>query len=196
MLRKLFKKNRTSGFTLVEALVAVSIFTLSVLAMLVSLGQGLSNIDYAKKKLIAEYLAQEGIEYVRNLRDTQVLYSVDPTTGWANFNSNLSNVTCYSANGCYFLDLPSSAFSNPNMPMAGIGILPCTETNGACPPLNYDNVTGVYGYSSGTNSGFIRKIQSQQINANETKISSTVFWNQGSGAYNITFSETLFRWVE
>src|SRR3989338_963368 len=50
MLRKLFKKNRKSGFTLVEALVAVSIFTLSVLAMLVSLGQGLSNIDYAKKK--------------------------------------------------------------------------------------------------------------------------------------------------
>ena len=53
------------GFTLVEMLVAVSIFTASILALLGILAQGISNTGYAKRKMIASYLAQEGVEYMK-----------------------------------------------------------------------------------------------------------------------------------
>lgn len=62
------------GFTLVETLVAISIFTVSLLGIMSVLASGISNTSYAKQKMVASYLAQEGIEYVRNMRDTAVLY--------------------------------------------------------------------------------------------------------------------------
>jgi len=68
----LLKNNK--GFTLVETLVAISIFTVSILGMMSILASGIADTNYAKQKITAEYLAQEGIEYVRNMRDTEVLY--------------------------------------------------------------------------------------------------------------------------
>lgn len=76
---------RGGGFTLVETLVSISIFTMSILGLMTVLSQGIVDIGYAKKKIMAGYLAQEGIEYVRNMRDTYVLYT--PLTGWGTFKS-------------------------------------------------------------------------------------------------------------
>jgi Tfp pilus assembly protein PilV len=78
------------GFTLVETLVAISIFTMSILGMISILASGVSDISYAKQKIAASYLAQEGIEYVRNMRDTAVLYNAtDAQHGWDAFKPTL-----------------------------------------------------------------------------------------------------------
>lgn len=181
------------GFTLIETLVAVSIFTMSILALLAVLTKSITNTNYAKTKIIASYLAQEGVEYIRNMRDTFVLYDVvDSQTGWNAFNTKLTSASCQSANGCYFDDLNLS-YTNPSQPMAGITVSSC---GASCPPLLYDGITGKYGYTSGVNSGFTRKIALNQTSANEIKISATVSWIQSSGSYNIVFSENLFNWVE
>ena len=79
-MKKINKLN--TGFTLVETLVAVSIFSISILGMMSVLGSSIANTNYAKRKIIATYLAQEGIEYIRNMRDTAVLYN-----GGGNWNS-------------------------------------------------------------------------------------------------------------
>ena len=71
------------GFTLVETLVAISIFSVSILGIMSVLASGISHANYAKQKMIALYLAQEGIEYARNIRDTKVLFSVN--NGWGEF---------------------------------------------------------------------------------------------------------------
>lgn len=73
------------GFTLVETLVAVSIFSMSIVVLMSVLGGGISDTQYAKEKMMAGYLAQEGIEYARNVRDTNVLYDVSPQDGWNAF---------------------------------------------------------------------------------------------------------------
>ena len=65
-MRKLLKQKNT-GFTLVETLVAISIFTISILGMLSVLASSIANTTYAKQKMVATYLAQEGIEYIRNI---------------------------------------------------------------------------------------------------------------------------------
>lgn len=78
------------GFTLVETLVAISIFTMSILGLMSILASNISNTTYVKQKIAAEYLAQEGIEYVRNLRDTAVLYdSTSGQNGWDAFKPTL-----------------------------------------------------------------------------------------------------------
>src|SRR3989344_755955 len=82
----------TTGFTLVETLIAVSIFSFSILALMAVLFQGISDTGYAKKKMIAGYLAQEGIEYIRNKRDYYVLYPANRS--WVNFrDGDISDIT-------------------------------------------------------------------------------------------------------
>ena len=81
-MEKLFKQ-KNKAFTLLETLVAISIFTVSILGIMSVLASGISNANYAKQKMTASYLAQEGIEYIRNMRDTNVLYSVNG--GWNGF---------------------------------------------------------------------------------------------------------------
>lgn len=192
-MKKITKLNK--GFTLVETLIAISIFTMSILALLVVLSQGISNTIYAKTKIIGSYLAQEGTEYTRNMRDTFVLYSASSQAGWDAFNSKLTNASCEGANGCFFDDRNVS-FADTTMPMTDLIFTACSSST--CPngALLYNSLTGKYNYVSGVNSGFIRKIRISQVSANETKVFSTVSWTQGSGTYSINFSESLYNWIE
>lgn len=190
------RKKLVSGFTLMETLVAISIFTMSILGLLSILSQGISNTGYAKQKIIAGYLAQEGIEYIRNMRDTYVLYdTVDANNGWNLFNTKLVSASCNTLNGCYFDD-GNTDYTNHSQSI-WISKLSINACGSSCPTLLYNATTGKYNYDiSGTNSGFSRMISVTPIPPDEMKISSTVSWKQGSGTYNITFSESLFNWVQ
>ena len=200
---KIFFKNKNQGFTLVETLVAISIFTISILALLAVLTQGVTSTYYARQKIVASYLAQEGIEYMRNMRDTFVLYDItlpNPAQhGWDAFNSKIApspGALCASENGCYFDDR-NVIFNKTAMPITDLILTACTSSTCANGALNYNSATGRYNYDvSGVNSGFTRQIKITQISLNETKISSTVYWTQGSGAYSISFSESLYNWIE
>lgn len=75
------------GFTLIETLVAISIFSISILAMMAVLADGISDTNYAKTKITASYLAQEGIEYIRNMRDNYVLYTDTTGLTWDDFKA-------------------------------------------------------------------------------------------------------------
>lgn len=189
-----FKKDKYNcGFTLVETLVAVSIFTLSVLGLMAVLSEGLADTSYTKNKIIGAYLAQEGVEYIRNLRDTYVLYGASGQAGWNAFNLKMTGANCDQANGCYFGDLIAGAFTDTSQPMIDIPLIACGVS---CATLLYDSASGKYNYTTGVNSVFIRKIRTVAISANETEVFSTVYWTKGSGTYQMTFSESLFNWVE
>jgi hypothetical protein len=163
----------------VETLVAISIFTVSILGLMAVLSQGISDTNYAKRKIIAEYLAQEGIEYIRNMRDTNVLYTIPG--GWDNFKSDIA--PCGSTNEC--------GFDNTVFPP---DVFVCATHEEEC-KLYEDN--GNYNTNSqGSDSGFVRTIYTDLISQDEIKVFSTVSWMQGSGERSITFSENLFNWAE
>ncbi|MDQ5954854.1 MAG: hypothetical protein QG583_782 [Patescibacteria group bacterium] len=200
-----FLKQKNKGFTLVETLVAIAIFTMSVVAMMVILGDSLSNLTYAKRKLTATYLAQEGVEYMRNLRDTYVLY-LDPgeqtNDAWSDFKASVVN-KCGGI-GCTF-DIAGLDFAENDQPIIDVPLTTCTIANNnvPCPYLYYDADTGEYNYDSigNTNSGFRRRIRIEADNVayqniDEIRVISTVFWVQGSGTYDISFSESLFNWTQ
>lgn len=93
MIQIFQQKNRKfiTGFTLVETLVGITILSIAIIGMMSTLAGGISNINSAKQKMTATYLAQEGIEYIRNFRDTSILYS---NVDWATFIANLNTFGC------------------------------------------------------------------------------------------------------
>ena len=150
-MKKIYKIKKfrriNSGFTLVETMVAISIFSMSLLGILSVLASGITNTTYAKEKMVADYLAQEGIEYIRNLRDTFVLYGGSSSQdGWNSFNTKVAgasgNTVCASGNGCYF---DGSNFTNPITAMNNIAA--CAQAKCADHQLLYDSSNGKYDYA-------------------------------------------------
>jgi type II secretory pathway pseudopilin PulG len=176
-----FLKKISGGFTLVETLVAVSIFSVSVIALMSFLATNISNTSYAKNKMIATYLAQEGIEYIRNIRDTYVLYPVNGD--WNSFKTKLAS--CNSENGCGFDSSASLADS----------IFQCSGNRCKLYLYNGNYNTNLNGVDSGFTRIILRELVGGQ-NSGEIKIISTVSWTQGAVPHSITFSENLFNWVE
>jgi len=66
-----FKKS--SGFTLIEVLVATAVIALGVIASYMVVQEIFAQTFVASSRLTAAYLAKEGIEIVRNIRDTNWL---------------------------------------------------------------------------------------------------------------------------
>lgn len=178
------RKHLVCGFTLVETLVAITIFTISILAIMSVLGKGMSDTNYAKKQMTATYLAQEGIEYIRNMRDTFILSNANSADGWNSFGTEVS--ICGLGNPCGFdnsLDITDSIFLCTDMSLCKLYL---EDGNYSVNP-------------TGTDSGFTRTISVDTTNLdpnNEIKIISKVEWVQGSGNYQITFSENLYNWIE
>lgn len=61
------------GFTIIEVLIAVVVITVGILGVLAVIHQTISYMSLSSSKLIATYLTQEGMEIVRNIRDTNWL---------------------------------------------------------------------------------------------------------------------------
>lgn len=79
----MFRSNKKS-FTLLEVMIAITILTLAVGGSFALIQQTLVATSLAQSKLIAYYLAQEGIEIVKNIRDSNWLiqHKTDPVHSW------------------------------------------------------------------------------------------------------------------
>src|SRR3954462_3848275 len=64
---------RLRGFTLLETMVAVSLLAVAIVAPMSLTAQSLASAYYARDEVTAFYLAQEGLEVVRNIRDNNIL---------------------------------------------------------------------------------------------------------------------------
>ncbi|MCX6823786.1 MAG: prepilin-type N-terminal cleavage/methylation domain-containing protein [candidate division SR1 bacterium] len=58
------------GFTLIEVIVAITVFAIGVLAVLRLITQNLVTLDITQMRTNATFLAKEGIELVYNMRDS------------------------------------------------------------------------------------------------------------------------------
>lgn len=68
-MKKNKRKNGNSGFTLIEAMIAVTLIISGITGLLVLVNRSMGFAILASNQLIAANLAQEGIELVRNIRD-------------------------------------------------------------------------------------------------------------------------------
>jgi len=136
------------GFTLIEVLLSVFIITVAVLGLYNGINYSYNSIEKAKEKFIAAYLAEEGIELVKNLRDSNFV------TGSA-WNNGLT--IC--AAGCK-MDA-DDAVLDAVTPTAFLLI----------------DSSGYYSYNAGgTQTIFSRKITITSINADKIKVSASVYY--------------------
>ena len=142
--------------------------------------------------MTANYLAQEGIELMRDKRDSYVVSS--PTSydsGWSDFIS-ATLPTCSVATPCD-VDVSDTTTVLPftGAPL-GLQYVPCVS---AC-VLNYDS-NGYYSHAAGTPTLYTRKITVvpyPTVTPDEVIVTSTVTWNQGSALQSVSQNESMFDW--
>ena len=155
------------GFTLVESMVAISILSLAVTGPLLIAQKGIGSAIYARDQITAFYLAQEAIEYNRNVRDSNRIAG----NGWLNQFNNCKEVGG-SPKKCQ-IDARYVDFDSPG----AIGLCPA----GDCPKLSRDTVNNIYGYGTGEDweeTMFTRTISiDDRADPKEALISVTISWN-------------------
>lgn len=220
--RKAFTPPRrtSAGFTLVETMVAVSIIMLSIAGPVYTAQRSIIAATTARDQLIASYLAQEGIEYMRMLRDYEYLSEVqassypsspNPTLdGWDQYLNHLLAPCHGSGNGatvCAITSPLQPIGMTTNNPNASVSVTTCgAAAAGPCTPLYLTSNRYTTSNSSGTQTIFTRKIQMYDIGATLTnpntggtdpeteQITVTVSWLEHAIPYNTTISDYLSPW--
>ena len=166
------KYQTQKGFTLVETLVAIFVLTLSITGPLFIAQQSFTSATTARDRTTASFLAQEGIEYIRSVRDH-------------NFLSNEAN-WLQDLNACFVGNCVIDA-SVPVYPSV-------TACSGTCSPLKQTS-NGFFGYQSGEDSKFTRTISMTQIQGHEVLLEVEVSWEYKGTTRRIIIEERLFNWL-
>jgi prepilin-type N-terminal cleavage/methylation domain-containing protein len=173
MLNKFLKINK--GFTLLEVIIAIFIISVGVGGVAAMMPSLISGSSLNQSRLTAAYLAQEGIEIVRSIRDTNWLedhYGGTPV----DWNDGLD--PC--ASGCE-VDYTFIAESLPLLPAYGSGRY-----------LNIDP-NGLYGYDGSVRTKFKRKITVEE-NSDILTITVNIYWDDRGKSYEFPVQEKLYKW--
>lgn len=180
--------HKKSGFTLVEILVAISILSIAILATFTAVSQALKATNFSEDQITAYYLADEGLEYVRNKRDTNGIQHVanlgsGSTYPWLSGIAQVAGDPCYPGKVCY-VDIPNNT------------ITACSSNAASCPFLSYNATSGLYQYTTGTATVFKRSITITSISATEVSIAVSVVWTAQNVTKNYTQTLVIRNWTE
>ncbi len=148
--------------------------------------RSLNNSLVAKEQITAFFLAQDAVEYVRFVRDSNVLQSGDWITG-AGAVSPVDLTPCIDANGCQVDTTSNTPNDVPTV---------CSAT---CSALYYDATAMRYTYTTSgsgiSKTAFTRKILLTNINAYEYKLTVTVSWlDLGGVTRQVVVYENIYSW--
>jgi prepilin-type N-terminal cleavage/methylation domain-containing protein len=79
------RKNK--GFTLLELMITIMVISIGILGIFGLISNTMQSAEELKSRLVAAYLAQEGIELVRNSRDNNWKEGKEWTDGWPSCSS-------------------------------------------------------------------------------------------------------------
>jgi len=181
------------GFTLIETMVAVSLLSIAIVAPMQLAAQSLAGAYYARDQITAFYLAQEGIEAVRAVRDNNILRNSQ--------GDNVDLLDTIPVGQDFVVD---TRFSPPQTWAWTTCVTNPLKTNGS-----------FYGYGTNpclvndpgwTQTYFYRTLRACFVEADgscasapqtdEIRLTSTVTWFPGGFMQrSVTITENLYRWV-
>jgi len=198
-----------TGFTLLETVVALAIILAAIVGPVALIIHGLFNFGFAKNRIIAANLAQEGIELIRMIREDNVICEALGKTGWswnrfseneddkfggANQNNkwtvditDISTVITCNGNDIY---IPRVLLYTPGQKLKLI---------------SSGQFAGFYGHSSGQETPFQRYIEvhvppeqadkdKEVEGGDQMDVISTVIWNEKGTDRQIVLRERLYNW--
>jgi Tfp pilus assembly protein PilV len=160
------KKN---SFTILEAIFAISILTVGIFGVSSLISQFLTSSSISNQRLIAAYLAQEGIEIVRNIRDTNLLEGESLDAGLTNCSS-----------GCSNFDYRSQSLPD----------------NSNCSGKNFLDLVNNFYQCSGSSPASLKRIVTitQINNPPGLKVVVEVSWKERGRTHRITVQENFYNW--
>lgn len=165
------KKNHYKGLTILETIIAIFIITIGVLSIFAAINYNLSTVSYNSNRFIAIYLAQEGIEIIRNIRDNNFLNDNDWRLGLVDICPSSSLNWCevdYNDNSVTVKDRYLKINSN-----------------------------GFYNYDVGTQTIFKRKIyidRTTLAGKNVLDVKAKVEWEEKGKQHQFEIREYLYGW--
>ncbi len=178
MLRDMFRK-KEKGITLIEVIVATFILLVAIVGSFLAFTQIIVATSSVSDRFVAAYLAQEGVEVIRNIRDTNWIGGA----GWDDI------LTTCPGGGCQ-VDYKTGTPDN---------VVTSLDTYSGN-PLNI-NDDGFYTYGAGTPTRFKRKItitpgSADQADGDNNKLDVLVeiMWTNRGSSYSFTTEEALYNW--
>jgi hypothetical protein len=165
-VKSIFKKE--SGFTIIEATVAIFILTTGILGAFSFISHFTEYSSISTMRLTASYLAQEGVEVVKNIRDGNLFDGDNWNEGFA--TSSWDGEADYTETDSLSLQVDTGEY------------------------LNIDG-NGLYGYGAGDQSLFKRKINIATSTATSTYIVVTVSWSEKGRDHKVEVEEEIYSWA-
>lgn len=166
-----------TGFTLIETLVAITILSAAVAGPMVLSIRNIGTAAVSQDQLVAFYLGQEVIEYIRNVRDTNL---ISESAGWL---EGLDNCKVSGSAGCYI-----DVIKKP-VAVTDCGAVACSNK------LKFDGTN--YGYASGQETVFARSVKIENPvggNGDEAKVIVSVKWTGKYGEKTMNLQDNIFNW--
>jgi len=172
----MLNKNKKRGFSLIELIVAIFFVSVALPGILSAISKAMAEAEDSTLRLRAIYLAQEGIEIVRNIRDTKWL--------------NGATSTALETAGNYEADYESVSLASCPFP--------CSASQLRFLKIDSD---GFYQYSVGAKTLFKRKITIDKTDdldgdtyPDRERVTVEVSWTK-RGAHSVKVQEYLYdRW--
>lgn len=177
-------KTGARGFTLVETLVAITVIATAITGPLYAVQQSLNASRSARDQLIASSLAQEGVEFVRNMRDGNSLRNMQ-APGSRNWLSTFDGTAGGAASYANCITAPC--------------VIDATQytVSRTITPL-YLSATNLYNQQqSGTATPFTRTVLLTAVagSVTEMTVTVTVSWSTKNVPYTVTITERLHNWL-
>jgi len=177
-------KRKEKGFTLVEVLVSLFILTVGVGGAFVAIRTLTMASNINNSRLTASYLGQEGIEIIRNIRDTNWLQSrADSSVSW---DDGINEDD-------WEIDYQTKTLSETNFENC--------EEESDCMSYNKrflkKDSNGFFSYSSGDKTPFKRKVNITKKSSedNGMVVSVTVMWKERGRSNSIEVTEIIQNWI-
>jgi len=165
-------KLSNQGFSLLDVIVATGLILTGVVAITALLWQITTSARYSADRFVATNLAQEGVEIVRSMRDSNWIGGGNWDNGLAGGNSD-----------GYYVAFDARPDQNvlQNCPAQ-------------CPALKLDPATKFYNYTAGSVTKFIRTIKITNSGSNYIQVISDVKWGSGE-ANKVTIEDIFYNWM-
>lgn len=167
--------NSQQGFTMIELIIGLAILSFGIIAVYSVFFPAITQTYNVSSRLTAVYLAQEGLEIVRNIRDNNFIAG----NNWAQglLSCNLGCQASYKAGTAQQQQADQLAAFNPSQYLT----------------LDAD---GFYSYSeTGISTKFQRNITiTQELGTDILRVVSNVSWNFNGQPYNYQTDEYIYNW--
>lgn len=200
----------TIGFTLIETLVAIALLLAVLVGPITLIAHSLFSTSFSRNDLIANNLAQEGIELVRAVRDNNILCITLGSTPLdsSEWDHNPNGpppklLSYYELDPTQSIDLTcgGDTISTPR-PLR-------RNTLASCNTQILIDSDGTYNYVAGIASGFIRcvticsppnsapcsiAVDTDIPNNDQMEVISTVSWTERGVPKSVTLRDRLYKW--